>query len=427
MILLKKKRLWAESRRIARFAIFFAVVGSWFSFVALAQAPAPAAARPVGTVKNISGTTITLTTDAGSEVTVQVQDGAKVVRVAPGQKDLTGATVMQLTDLQVGDRIIVRGKLGDDGKTVLAAGVIVMSKTDIASKQARDRQEWQRNGVGGLVDSVDAGAGTIKVSTTVLGEKKVVTVHFTKDTVVRRYAADSIKFDDAKPGPAEEIHAGDQLRARGNRNADGTELNADEMVSGTFHNISGIISSMDASAGTITLQDLTTKKTFTVKVTAESQLRKLPALMAQRIAARLNGTSSGTSAGNSSGSSAGAGGGTPAAGAAAAPAGSGAPRTADAGGAAGASGAGGGAGRQAGGGDLQQSILRLPPAALPDLQKGDAVLIVATEGTQNGVVTAITLLGGVEPILQASPKGGASTILSPWSLGGAPSGDAGTP
>jgi hypothetical protein len=425
MIFLKKNGFWTHSTRIAGFAAFVAITWSACSTAAWAQAPAPAtaAARPVGTVKNISGTTITLTTDGGSDVTVQVQDGAKVVRVAPGQKDLTGATVMQLTELQTGDRVVVRGKLGDDGKTVLAAGVIVMSKTDIASKQAHDRQEWQRNGIGGLVDSIDTGAGTIKVSTTVAGEKKVVSVHFTKDTVVRRYAADSIKFDDAKPGPVDQIHAGDQLRARGKRNEDGTELIADEMVSGTFHNISGIISSMDASGGTITLQDLATKKTFTVKVSQESQLRKLPAPMAQRIAARLNGTS----AGNAPGSSAGAG--TPPAGAAGAPPGGGAPRAADAGGAAGqgGAGAGGGAGRPAGGGDLQQSILRLPPAALPDLQKGDAVLIVATEGTQTGVVTAITLLGGVEPILQATPKGGASTILSPWSLGGAPGGDAGTP
>ena len=72
-------------------------------------------------------------------------------------------------------------------------------------------------------------------------------------------------------------------------------------------------------------------------------------------------------------------------------------------------------------------ILRLPSGIFADLAKGDAVMIVATEGTPGGAVTAITLLGGVEQILQASPKGGASTILSPWSLGGAPGGDAGTP
>jgi hypothetical protein len=59
------------------------------------------------------------------------------------------------------------------------------------------------------------------------------------------------------------------------------------------------------------------------------------------------------------------------------------------------------------------------------LQKGDAVMLVGTESTTNAV-TAITLLAGVEPILQGSPNG-ASSILSPWSLSGAPSGEAGTP
>jgi Domain of unknown function (DUF5666) len=417
MISLKKNGLLPAYLRGAGLAMCAIAAGAGV-YEAKAAAPqaaaqAPTVARAVGTIKSISGTTVTLSTDAGTEVTVQVQDGAKLVRVAPGQKDLKDAAPIQLQDLQVGDRVIVRGKFGDDGKTLLAAGVIAMSKTDIAAKQAQERQDWQRNGVGGLVESIDAAAGTIQVTTPALGDKKIVTVHFTKDTVVRRYASDSIKFDDAKPAPMEQIKSGDQLRARGKRNADGTELAADEIVAGTFHNLAGIISSVDAGASSLTLQDLTTKKTFTVKITPESQLRKLPAPMAMRIAARLKGTPGDAAAP------------APAAGGAA-PAGAPATRPADGSGAPGATGAGG-SGRPAGGGDLQQSILRLPPATLADLAKGDAVMIVATEGTSGGVVTAITLLGGVEQILQASPKGGASTILSPWSLGGAPGGDAGTP
>jgi hypothetical protein len=58
----------------------------------------------------------------------------------------------------------------------------------------------------------------------------------------------------------------------------------------------------------------------------------------------------------------------------------------------------------------------LPPATLADFQKGDAVMIVSTEGV-GGEVTAITLLGGVEPILAASPGGGEPMRLSPWTLG----------
>jgi hypothetical protein len=43
-------------------------------------------------------------------------------------------------------------------------------------------------------------------------------------------------------------------------------------------------------------------------------------------------------------------------------------------------------------------------------------MIVTTEGTATGGVTAIMLVGGVEPIL-ASPAGAEQT-LSPWDLGG---------
>src|ERR1700674_461384 len=252
-------------------------------------AQTPAAARPVGTIKSISGNTITLTTDAGSDVTVLVQDATKLVRIAPGQKDLKDATPIQLQDVQPGDRILVRGKLADDGKSVLALSVIAMKKADIAEKQAHEREEWQRHGVGGLVNSVDAANSTITIALPAIGERKKVAIHLSKDTLLRRYAPDSVKFDDAKPAPLDQIKPGDQLRARGTHSADGSELTADEIVSGTFRNIAGTISALDVSAGSITVQDLATKNTVPVKVTAESQLRKLPPPMAQRIAMRLKG------------------------------------------------------------------------------------------------------------------------------------------
>ena len=383
-----------------------------------ASSQTPAAARPVGTIKSISGNAITLTTDAGSDVTVQVQDATKLVRIAPGQKDLKEATPIQLADVQPGDRILVRGKLAEDGKSVVAASVIAMKKADIAEKQSRDREEWQKHGFGGLVNSVDAAGGTISVALPALGEKKIVAVHLSKDTIMRRYASDSVKFDDAKPAPLDRIRPGDQLRARGTRSADGGELTADEIVSGTFRNIAGTISALDASAGTIIVQDLVSKKSITVSITAESQLRKLPAPMAQRIALRLKGTStegqSSAPAPSGAGSSANAGqtpkpGGPPSGGA--------------------ESGGSGGMGRPGGGGtaDLQQMINRMPAATLADLRKGDAVMVVATEGGANGVSTVITLVGGVEPILEASPKSNPSTILSPWSLNSGGGGEAATP
>jgi len=370
------------------------------------SAPQAAATRSLGTVKAISGKSITLTTDAGGDISVLLQDGARLLRVEPGEKDLRNAGPLSLQDVQPGDRVLVRGKMTDDGKSLLAASLIAMKKMDIAQKQAHEREEWQKRGVGGLVSAVDPSSGTITITTTALGTSKNMAIHVSKDTELRRYAPNSVKFDDAKLASIGEIKAGDQLRARGSRSADSSELTADEVVSGSFRNIAGTIASIDASAGTIAVMDLATKKTVVIKITGESQLRKLPPPMAQRIAARLKGTSGDAP---------------PAAG------GQRSTESSAANGAAATHSASRPDSGQPGQGpsDLQQALSRMPAASLSDLNKGDAVMIVATPGTEDGGVTAITLLAGVEPILEASPKGGQS-ILSPWSLS-SPGGDAGAP
>src|SRR6266849_5566200 len=353
---------WLLSRKLRPLSAACLVLGCFYfasahSLNALSAAqPAgqtSAVARPVGTIKSISGNSIILNTDAGGEVSIQVQDSAKLVRIAPGQKDLKDATPILLADLQPGDRILVRGRLADDGKSVLAASVIAMKKGDIADKQAHEREEWQKHGVGGLVSSVDAAGGTIGVSLPSVGEKKTVAVHLSKDTILRRYAPDSVKFDDAKPAPLDQIKPGDQLRARGTRNDEGTELAADEVVSGTFRNIAGTINSIEANAGTITVMDLITKKPITVRITPESQLRKLSAPMAQRIAMRLKGDAPDAPLAGSAPAT----GTTKAVDAPASPPGS--------------------TGRPGGGTtDLQQAISGMPSATFADLQKGDAVMIV---------------------------------------------------
>ena len=390
----------------------FVVAGATSTTVLRAAAPAASAqalnaARPVGTLKSISGNNIVLSTDAGGDVTLVVQEGARLLRVEPGQKDLKEAVPISLQELLPGDRILVRGQLAPDGKTVLASAVIAMKKASITEKQTREREEWRRQGVGGLVSSVDPAADSIVITQQGMGEKKTVTIHLSKDTIIRRYAPDSIKFDDAKPARLEEIKPGDQLRARGTRSAEGSELAAAEIVCGTFRNIAGTISSIDTSANTITVQDLATKKPITLRIAGDSQLRKLPLQMAQGVAMRLRRAEPGSQNAPAGSVSATQG------------ARSGEMQTS------GGSGGPGGAGRNGGGGgDFQQALNRMPPATLAELQKGDAVMIVATEG---GLPLVITLLGGVEPILQASPNSNASTILSPWSLSEAPGGEAGNP
>jgi len=107
-------------RRGARshFLVALAIVGLVPMMLSARVQEVPASAptiRPVGTVKTIAGNVVSLATDAGSTLNIVIQDSTRIVRTAPGQKDLQGATPLGLADLQVGDRMLVRGKPGDDG------------------------------------------------------------------------------------------------------------------------------------------------------------------------------------------------------------------------------------------------------------------------------------------------------------------------
>jgi hypothetical protein len=356
--------------------------------------------KTVGTIKSVQADSITVAAESGSEVTAKLAPSTKILRIAPGEKDLKKATPLQPQDLQPGDRVLVRGQVTGDAHTMAALAVIVMKESDVSARQQQEREDWQKRGVGGLVSKVDAAAGTILISSGGFGANKTITIHVEKNTILRRYAPDSVKFDEAKVAPLDQIRVGDQLRARGARSADGSELTAEEVVSGTFRNIAGTITGVDAANNAMTVKDAIGKNSVTVKVSSDSQMKKLPPEMAQRIAMRLKAASGGGeqpggAAQNAGGQGSGAAGG-----------GRGLDANANRGqgGVAGANGAP----------DIQRFLSRLPNSSLADLQKGDEVMIVSTEGGDSGAVTAITLLAGVDPILTAAPK--ATSLLSPWSL-----------
>ena len=217
--------------------------------------------RFLGTVTAINGDTLTVKTDAGEVHQVQVPATAVLKRIAPGQKDLSTAETIQFTDLAIGDRVLVKLDPDAPGPPPQVAQLIAMKQSDVAQKQQKEQEDWQRNGAGGLVKSVDATAGIVVLTSGAGPTAKTVTVHITKTTVLKRYAPDSIRYADAQPAPLDAMHVGDQFRARGQKNADGTEITADEVVSGSFRNISGTVISIDAAASTLTVKDLVTKKT----------------------------------------------------------------------------------------------------------------------------------------------------------------------
>jgi Domain of unknown function (DUF5666) len=384
---------------------------------ARAQDAAAPAAKPVtflGTVQTISGNAITVKNDAGATMQVTVEENARLLRIEPGQKTLAGASPFSLADLQAGDRVMARGSTSTDGNALAATMLVAIKGADIAQKQEREREDWQKRGTGGLVTSVDPAAGTVTISSGPGGTRTQV-IHASPSTIVRHYAPGSVKFDQAIKGTLDQIKPGDQLRARGSKSADGATLEAEEIVSGSFLNLAGPIQAVNADASTITLTDTATKKPVVVSVTPDSEVKKLDPAVAQRIAARL----SGGGARRPDGSPAGA------AGAGPKSAGPGSEGPGNTQGAAGPGSGPSGRGPGGGGPDFQQLLARAPSVTLKDLQKGNMVIVVATEGQSPQSATAITVVAGVEPMLQASTSGSQAMLSSAWNLGGGGEGGGG--
>src|ERR1041385_3510321 len=133
--------------------------------IAAQQTPGVAGVtRKTGSVQSIQGNTIVLKDDAGQEIKVTIQENARILRVAPGQTDLKSAMPMTAADIQTGDRMLVRGQAGDSADSLLASAIIVMRKGDVAEKQQQERLDWQRHGTGGIVTSIEGGAGTVTLS-----------------------------------------------------------------------------------------------------------------------------------------------------------------------------------------------------------------------------------------------------------------------
>jgi hypothetical protein len=375
---------------LAPLALLLAPLGP----VPVCLAQEAAAGRALGAVTKIDAAArqIALQTATG-EVAVTVDAKAKVLRVAPGATNLSNAAAIELTDINVGDRLRARGRMTEDQKSLAALEIVVISQSDIASKQAAERADWDRRGATGIVADIAADTVTINVRT-VEGVKPLV-ITPAPNAVIRRYTPDSIKFADAKPAKLSEIHKGDQVRARGNKTPDGSQMTAEEIVSGQFKMIAGLVLSVDPQENVVRINNIETKKPMTVKISTDSSLKKLQPPLAQAIANRLHGVAP-----------------------AERPAGGAPPAAAAGPGGGAAGGTGGGRGPGGGGrpGDLQSMIDRTPAIKISDLMTGDAVIISSTAGATADQVTAITLLAGVEPIL--TKPGTREMSLGDWNMGG---------
>ncbi|PYS83314.1 MAG: hypothetical protein DMF70_06825 [Acidobacteria bacterium] len=389
-----------------------------FGFRAYGQTPtasptttAPVISGVIGEVKAIDSTANQIVVRADNSVihTVNLSGKTQYKRMPIGEKSLTKATDISLADVGPGDRVWARWRPGADQKTEPTPQLVVMSKADVAKRQEQERAQWRRRGVSGIVASVNASTQEITVSSrSLMGAPQAVIIPVTDKVLMRRYPPDTIpKYSEAKPSKFEEVKVGDQVRALGDKSADGTHLTAEEVLFGTFKIVGGTVTAIDAAANQIKINDLTTKKPLTIILKPDSVLRRFP----ENAAAMFGGGGAGPG-GPGAGAGPGAGQ-SPAQGQQPAPrpqgAGPGGPQ-------------GGGMRGGAGGGSMADVLERLPTISISELKVGDTIIMSSLPGSDPTQFTAISLVSGVEPLLRMMAMrpqaGGAARPQGGVDLGG---------
>ena len=379
----------------AAIAIISLLAASPASF---AQDPNITAKYAIGEIKSIDAAAkqLTIKTDAGAMVAVTLSDKTTYKKLAPGEQSLANATDLTFADLGEGDRVMARGTVSSDQKTVPALQVIVMTKGDLAKKQEAERMEWRRRGILGVITALKPDTKEITISNRTMAGTQSVVIPVSDKTEMRRYAPDSIRFADAKPSEFSELKVGDQLRALGDRTDDPLRFNPQKVVTGSFRTVGGVVSAVDPATGEIQIKELEKKTPLTIVIKQNAVLRRFPSEM---------GAMGGFGC---------PGGGAPGAGAP--PAGGAQPQQRPAG--AGGPGAGGPGGRP--GFNINDMLERLPTISIADVKVGDTIIVSSTQGVDPTRLTAISLVAGADTLLaMLAPRPAAGQAPNPAAgLGG---------
>ncbi|MEO8573853.1 MAG: hypothetical protein ABI481_07775 [Pyrinomonadaceae bacterium] len=363
---------------LAAFAVLILFMGT---SITSAQTPSMKRSYVPGDVTSIETGKIVLQTKDGS-LDVMLTDKTEYMRVPPENPVLKAAVPSTLSDIGVGDKVVVSGILNEDKKTLPALAVYLMTKSDLAQRQAKDSEKWTAKGISGRVASVDQTTRQIKIDVRGLGNTTSVVLSPKEGAKVLRYAPNSVKFSEAKTSSINEIQTGDMLRALGERSPDGASFSAEEIVTGAFRTVAGTVKAIDVAKNEVVITDFQSKKDITVELGSASVLKKFPDEMAQRMAAAQSGQGGARPGGGSTGASA--------------------PGRPQANGAA-PSGGQAGPGRGPGGSrGIDEMLDRFPNITAAELKAGDVIAVSSTKNNTPERITAIKLLAGVEPFLKAA-------------------------
>lgn len=359
-----------------------ALLGVYFSTSAQTS-PRPSVVT--GDVVSVSESKIVLKTKDG-DIEATISTSTEFKKVPPDNPVLKAAVASQIADISEGDKLLVTGVFGEDKKVLPARAVYLMSKSDIAQKNAKETERWATRGISGRVASVNPSTNQVTIEVRGLMNSTSVVVTPKGDAIFKRYKQDSVRYSEAGESSIVDIKPGDMLRAVGDRGAEGTTFAAEEILTGAFQTVAGTVKSVDAVKGEVIVTQAGTTTDVTIAVTPNSAVKRFPEEMAMRMA---GGVGPGGAAGQGQGGIRPAGG-SPAGGQRPAGAGQGGP-------------GGPGPGRGMGGrGGIDDLFERFPTISITDLKPGDVIAVSSSKNGNAQRINAIKLLAGVGPFLQAA-------------------------
>ena len=323
----------------------------------------------VGAVTDIdkANRRVTLRTDAGLIISIQANDGTVCFRLPAGERTLSNATPIRFDEIAIGDRILAHGTTSD--QTFTAQRLIVRPVAEVARKREHDLDEWKRRGIGGIVREINAQTGEIILELRSPSPGSRIPVETSKANF-RRYTAGSLRFEDARASKIDEVRAGDQLRALGDKNTDANRFVAEQIVSGEFKTIGVTVTDVDTSIGRIRATTLDQKKPVTISINKDSVLRRISPPLAAAIAQKAKGETGKSSAPQPNPKAA-------------------LPVI-----------------------DVQQMIDTLPAISINDLKSGDVLAVTGAIESDEAHLVAIKVAAGVDLVLKAlAPPPGKPQIV----------------
>jgi len=315
----------------------------------------------VGAVADIdqSSKRATIKTDAGEMITLKTDDNTVCLRIPAGEKTLSKAAPIQFADLTIGDRILAHGTKTDQG--LVAQRLVVMPAAEVARKREHDLAEWKERGVGGIVRELNAQTAEITLELRGAGTAGRLVIE-TQKAKLRRYSAGSLRFEDAASSSFADIKVGDQLRALGDKSANGHSFEAEEIVSGAFKTIGVTVVEVDQQKSEIRAITLDQKRPIVIILNRDSVLHRISPPVAAAIAQKAKAEASKSASATA----------TP--------------------------------GQKSAGQpviDVQQMIDTLPGVSVSDIRPGDVLAVTgAVEKDESRLVT-IKLAAGVDLVLKA--------------------------